>query len=377
MYFKRKIESVLKKYIQVFPVVALSGPRQSGKSTLLKHLFGDYEYITFDSPRNMAFMKEDPEGFINKYNNKVIFDEVQKAPEIFNLIKLIVDQNRDQSGQFIITGSSQLQMAKSIKETLAGRIGLLTLLPFQFNEIPFEDREASQFKGCYPEVITKRHEYWDIWYDSYISTFVEKDVREMINIGDLNDFKRFILLLASRTSQILNYSTIAGEIGISSMTARRWISVLEASYIIFLLPPYYNNLGKRIIKAPKLYFWDTGLVANLVGIETKKNYEMGMMAGAIFENYVISEIKKSSIHKNDRSNFYYFRTNHGIEIDLIKECKSNLELYEIKSGMSFKPSMVKNFELFSEKENSQYLIYKGVTDFYKNIKIQNIQEFLA
>ena len=376
-YIARNIETKLFDYLTLFPVVGLTGPRQSGKSTLLLTKLKDYEYITFDDYRNAMLLKEDPEGFIRRYQNKVIFDEVQKAPEIFNMIKVIVDRNREQKGQFILTGSNEFQVIKGASETLAGRIGLLTLLPLEFQEIPENLRMEAQWKGSYPEIVTHIYKHRDEWYGAYIETYINRDVREISRIGDLRDFQRFMRLLAMNTSHLMNLSTFAKDIGVSVPTIKRWLSVLEASYIIFLLPPFYENFGKRIVKNPKVYFYDTGIVSYLVGLETARHYEQGPMGGALFENYIIAEIIKKSIHLKRKTAFYFLRTSHGVEVDLIVDKGTHKEFLEIKKGSTFKPSMVQGLRDFIREEDAGYLIYQGKNDFYnQNIQIQNFRDFL-
>ena len=330
-YLKRVLEAKLLDYLNIFPVVAVLGPRQSGKSTLIKQLLSDeYQYISFDDPINVRIFTEDPEGFLATYSNKIIFYEAQKVPEIFHYLKIAVDEDRQNYGKYIVTGSAQFSLMTKISESLAGRIGLLTLLPFEREEIPALYQEQSVYQGQYPELIEFKYLHTQDWYSSYVSTYIEKDVRSINDIGNLRDFNRLISLLATLISSPLNMSELANKIGVSASTIKRWISVLEASYIIFLLPPFYENYGKRITKAPKIYFYDTGLVSYLTGIETEKQYKQGPMAGALFENYVIADIYKKIKHRKLNFDLYYFRTNHGIEVDLIVDKKHSKEFIEIK-----------------------------------------------
>jgi predicted AAA+ superfamily ATPase len=376
-YIPRQIEPKLTEYLEIFPVVGLTGPRQSGKSTLLLEKLKDYEYVTFDDFRTINFLKEDPEGFINRYKSKVIFDEVQKAPEIFNLIKVIVDQNRDVKGQFVLTGSSDFHVIKNVSETLAGRIGLLSLLPLQFNEIPENLRLEAQWKGSYPELVTRAYKNRDDWYSSYISTYINKDVREISQIGDLADFQRLMKLLAANTSHVVNLTDYSRDIGVSVPTIKRWLSVLEASYIIFLLPPFYGNYEKRIVKSPKVYFYDTGIVSHLVGIETDRQYNQGPMAGALFENYVIAETLKKNIHLKTMASLYFILTSNKVEVDLIVTKGLQKEFIEIKKSQTFKPSMIKPMQSFMEENDTGFLVYNGKTDHYDNkIKMLPFSEYL-
>ena len=283
-YYHRAIENTVREYLRLFPVVGLTGPRQSGKSTLLRKLLSaKYRYVSFDDLNVVDRFHTDPERFMEVNSDKVIFDEVQRVPEIFHYVKLIVDNNRDDYGKFIMTGSSQFAFMKRVSESLAGRIGLLTLLPFQFSEMPAGLRDQSLYQGGYPELVGRKYRGAYNWYSSYLDTYLTRDVRDISEIGDIRDFRRFIQMLATRVAQLLNMSEIARAIGVSVPTIKKWVSVLEASYIVFLLPPFHKNLGKRLIKSPKAYFYDTGLVSYLTGIRTKQLFEKGLMYGALFK----------------------------------------------------------------------------------------------
>jgi len=378
IYIKRNLEHTLLQYLKYFPVIGITGPRQSGKSTMLLNSLGNkYKYISFDDYKNVNLFSEDPERFVKMNNGKVIFDEVQKVPEIFNYIKVIVDKDRLNYGNFILTGSNQFSIMKNISESLAGRIGLLSLLPFDFNEIPDHLKNTSIYNGGYPELVIRDYKFSNQWYSSYIQTYLERDLKLIINIGDIRDFNQLIKYLAINTSQILDISKISRELGISVNTVKRWISVLEASYIIFLLPPYYMNKGKQIVKRPKIYFYDTGLVSYLTGIESEKDFENGVMTGSLFENYIISEVIKKEIHKKSDANFYFYKTNHGIEIDLIIDRKKTQNYIEIKSSYSFKTSFLKSILSLKEKNQMGILVYRGDDIPYaQDIKVLNYQNFL-
>lgn len=377
-YHHRALENKLKEYLSFFSVVGLTGPRQSGKSTLLLHLLkNDYTYLTFDDFRVLNLFNNDPEKFINTYNNKVIFDEVQKAPELFNYIKIAVDNDRNNPGKFVLTGSSQFSFIKKISESLAGRIGLLTLLPYQCSELPPQLRNESIFKGGYPELVGKKYQLFDDWFSAYMATYLTKDVSVLSNIGDMRDFQRLIKLLAANTAQILNMSRFANDLGVDVKTIKRWISILEASYIVFLLPPYHRNFGKRIVKSPKIYFYDTGLVSFLTGIKTQEHFMQGPMAGSIFENYLISEILKKEAHNKTHAELFYYRTNHGVEIDLIVDRKKTKELIEIKNAETFKPKMTQAIEEILTKDDKGYLLYNGKSfPYLQNIEIINYKDYL-
>ncbi len=315
MYLPRIATQTLKRYLSNFAVVGLTGPRQSGKSTLLRETLPNYTYVTFDDEQNVARFEDDPKSFMEQYNNQVIFDEVQFVPKIFNIIKILVDNDRQNYGKFVLTGSSQFQFLKSSSESLAGRIGMMTLLPLQFSEMPKALQSESIYQGAYPELVLRDYREAQLWYSSYIETYLNKDVRVLLNIGDMRDFRRFIALLAANTANTLDMSHYASNLGVSVPTIKRWLSVLEASYIVFLLPPYYKNLGKRITKSPKIYFYDTGLVSYLTGITNFELYDKGPMSGALFENYIVSEVLKKIKHSTIDAEIFYFRTQDKAEID--------------------------------------------------------------
>ena len=377
-YIPRILEKKVMDYLKVFPVVGITGPRQSGKSTMLKNMFNEeFRYVTFDDYRYISQFNDDPEKFFSVYNDKVIFDEVQNVPNLFSYIKRAVDEDR-RNGRFILTGSAQFSMLAFITESLAGRIGLLSLLPFQYKEILNSHISPSQFKGCYPSVVLNNYDESRSWYDSYLETYLVKDVRAISNIGDLSDFRRIIKMLASNCSQLLNYSHYSNALGISVPTVKRWISILEASYIIFLLPPYYKNFNKRITKSSKLYFYDTGLVSFLTGVHSQMVYEDGPLAGSIFENYIVSEIMKNLKHSGNFYDLYFYRANNTLEVDLLIDKGLSKDLIEIKSTSTFKPSMVKPLEKICQENDTGYLLYQGdEMPYVKNIKIWPYQKFLT
>ncbi len=377
-YIPRRIEAKLKEYLSYFPVVGLTGPRQSGKSTLLLHVLKNYRYVTFDDYQIVDFFYHDPQKFMAQYDNKVIFDEVQKVPELFNYIKIQVDNDRDTRGKYVLTGSSQFSFIKGLSETLAGRIGLLSLLPYEYTEIASKLHDESIFRGGYPELVNKEYKLFQDWMASYLETYVNKDVASIAQIGDLRDFRRLISLLAANTSEQLNMSRYANDLGIDVKTVKRWISILEASYIIFLLPPFYQNYGKRIVKSPKLYFYDVGLVSFLTGITSEDIFEKGPMSGSIFENYIVSEIVKKELHQKTHAELFYLRTQHGQEIDLIIDRKQTKEFIEIKNSQTFQPKMLQVVEQFIGNNDKGYLLYRGKNwPYQQNIQVMNFQDYLG
>lgn len=376
-YYSRTAEKQLQQYIQFFSVVGVIGPRQSGKSCMLQQVLDDYEYVSFDSATIRRQFYDDPEKFMRIYADKVIFDEVQKVPEIFDAVKLLVDEDRDRAGKFVLSGSSQFSMMKSISESLAGRIGLLTLLPFQLSEVPAALRWASVYSGSYPELINKNYMMKEDWYAAYLDTYLTRDVRDFGRIGDIRAFQQLISLLAGNAANQLNLSRYATELGVTVKTISNWLSILEASYIVHLLRPYYENFGKRVVKSPKIYFYDTGLLAYLTGVENQQQFESGPMTGALFENFVVIDILKQQKHQNTKANLYYLRTSNGVEIDLIIDYKSRKEFIEIKSGETFRSKMLASMIQFMQNGDSGYLLYRGKpVKAEKSIKIMNYQDYL-
>lgn len=375
-FHHRILEGKLKEYAAFFSVVSLTGPRQSGKSTLLKKVFPDYSYVTFDEATNRNLYYDDPEKFMRIYSHRVIFDEAHKVPEIFDAIKVVADEDRDTPGKFILSGSSQFKLSEKISESLAGRIGNLVLLPYEYLEMPEHFHQESLFKGAFPELVNKKYQLFDDWYASYLETYIEKDLRSIANIGDLRDFQRLIRLLASNTAQILNMTTYANAIGVDVKTIKRWISILEASYILFLLPPYYENFGKRIVKSPKIYFYDTGLVSHLCGISTPELFEKGPLYGSLFENYIVAECLKRELHRKTHSAFYYFRSSSGIEVDLIIDRRTKRDMIEIKASETFRPKMTHPLEELLQSQDHGYLLYRGeLLPYIKNIDVMNYQAY--
>ncbi|WP_423063593.1 ATP-binding protein [Candidiatus Paracoxiella cheracis] len=374
---KRIAEATMQRFLSSFPVLGLTGPRQSGKSTLLQHALTDYRYVSFDNIGNVDYFESDPEGFIAQYDDRVIFDEVQFVPKLFNYIKVAVDNDRQNYGKFVLTGSSQFSYLKNISESLAGRIGLMSLLPLQYAEMPKALLTESIYQGAYPELVIRDYRESELWYASYLETYLNKDVRVLSNIGDMRDFSRFIRLLAAQVTKTIDLSHYAKDLGVSAPTIKRWLSILEASYIIFLLPAYYNNLGKRIIKSPKIYFYDTGLISYLAGIKTFDQYDKGPMNGAIFENYVVSEILKKNLHSVSGFELYYFRTSDKTEIDLIVDKKDSQDFIEIKKTSTFYPKFVSALKKFCDENRQGYLLYNGKEfPFKENINIINYAEYL-
>jgi predicted AAA+ superfamily ATPase len=350
MYIKRLLTPFIKKLLQQFPAILLSGARQSGKSTLLRKNFPNYTYVTLDDLQARDMAKTDPQLFLDFYKAPVIIDEIQNAPDLLSYIKIQIDNNRRKKGQYILTGSQQFNLVADIHESLAGRLGLATLTPIAIQELAKTKISTwidYSLHGLYPELVTDPKIEAKLWYSAYIETLLNKDIRDNLKKEHLGTYDRFIKLLATRCSQELKYQDLAKELGVSNLTIQSWITLLERSQIIFLLQPYYKNLGKRIIKSPKLYFLDTGLVSYLSGNSNKEIIQNGPMSGSLFENFVIAEVYKYFCNRGIKPPLYHFRDSQGVEVDLLIEYENKHLLLEIKTTMSPK----KNHALGLEKLN--------------------------
>lgn len=351
-YLKRRLEKELAELARAFPAVVLSGPRQSGKSTTLKKLFAaTHQYITFDDPVIRNKCVEDPKLFFDSLKGKVILDEIQYVPQILSYVKISIDENRNKKGRYIITGSQQFNLIKNLTETLAGRTAILNLYPLNCLEAyPGANIDiqkiftASCLRGSFPEIFIDHKINPVDWYGAYLQTYLERDVRGLHNVGNLNEFQRFLQLLAARCSQAVNLSSLANDLGVAVNTVKNWLSILRASQIIFFMYPYYRNIGKRIIKSPKVYFIDCGLVAHLTGLRSKEHIFNGPLAGALFENFVVSETYKIISAKGGLPRLDYLRTVGGEEIDLIIEADQILHPYEIKLTKSPRSAMIAPLE---------------------------------
>lgn len=371
-YIKRAMSETLRELHDIFPVITLTGPRQSGKTTLSRHLYPEKPYINMENIQTSMLFRENPVGYLNGFTEGVIIDEAQLEPEIFRALQVVVDEDRFKGidRKFIITGSSNFSIMAKISESMAGRTALLTLLPLSTKEISaFYEKEVTTsqllFLGGYPKVWISPASSKDIIIQSYINTYVERDLRQLLNIKDLNKFVKFLGLCAGRVGTELNRSSLAVETGVTVATVDSWISVLEASYILWLLPPWSTNLNKRLTKSPKLYFYDTGLICTLLGIRETQQLENHPLRGAIFENMVVNNFVKASLNEGRQPRLYFFRDKTGREIDLLSETAEGLHLYEIKASTGFNPDFFKNIRYFEntfpEKVISASVIYDGTT----------------
>lgn len=363
---ERKLSGKIRNLITKFPAIGIIGPRESGKTTLVKNIFPDFRYVSLEDFDTRTFAQEDPHGFLSQYNNKVILDEVQKVPELFSYLQTHIDKT-GKPGQYILTGSQNFLLHEKISQTLAGRIALLKLMPLSIEELKstnYSYRKAEDYiyQGFYPRIYKEKIEPPD-WYPAYIQTYIEKDVRQIKNITDLGLFQKFIKLCAGRIGQVLNLSSLANDCGITHNTAKSWISLLESSFIIFLLKPHHKNFNKRIIKIPKLYFYDTGIACSLLGIEKKEQIANHYLQGSLFENFILAEFYKNQFNQGREENFYFWRDQTGHEIDCIIEHADKLTAIEIKSGKTIIGEYFQNLNYWNKisqnNPKKSFIIYGG------------------
>lgn len=363
--FNREIINEFKQLAKEFRVITVLGPRQAGKTTLCRLAFPDYAYVSLEDPDTRLFAEDDPKAFLAQYRQQVIFDEIQRVPSLLSYIQGIVDADQIKA-QFILTGSHQLELGQAISQSLAGRTALLTLLPLTLNELNLgtrtPDTDTLLLNGFMPG---KHHDQIDQarFYRSYFQTYIERDVRQLIQLKDSTRFEKFVRLCAGRTGQLLNQATLANEVGVTANTISDWLSVLEASFIIVRLQPWFENIGKRLIKAPKLYFVDTGLAAWLLGIETQTQMQRDPLRGHLFENMVVLEALKNRLNQGKEPRLFFYRDSQGHEVDLVLQRGHQLQPIEIKSAQTWNPEFLKGLnqfkKIFGDRVIDPAIVYGG------------------
>lgn len=375
---RRTVETHIRSLLRGFPIVTITGPRQSGKTTLVKVIFSDRPYASLEDPDVRASALDDPRSFLKRFPDGAVFDEAQRCPELFSYLQTVVDAD-GRMGLYILTGSQQFGLLSGITQSLAGRTAFVELLPFSLGELANAGRLSTEldlmlYTGCYPPIYDR-----DVpvraWLSAYVTAYIERDVRQLIKIQDLETFQRFVRLCAGRTGQLLNLSSLATECGITHNTAKAWISVLEASYVVFLLRPHHANLNKRLVKSPKLYFYDVGLASWLLGIQTPAQIETHPLRGNIFETFIVSELMKSFFNRGERPPLYFWRDSHGNEVDVIVEQGHRLTPIEIKSGRTVTREFFAGLEkwnaLAGDSVIQPTLIYGGEESYlHKGIQVR-------
>ncbi len=367
MYINRDISDTLKDATKQFPVVFLTGPRQSGKTTLLKKLFSSYRYTNLEDPEIRQWAIEQPRDFLEHNQWPLIIDEAQYAPSLFSYIQAITDQHQ-KTGMYLLSGSQNFFLMEKITQSLAGRSAVLSLLPLSYKELSGVniDDNTNNFilKGFFPRIYQSITDA-TLFYKSYVNTYVERDVRQLANIGNINDFTRFVQLCAGRCGQLLNISSLATEAGIAYNTCKNWLSYLSTGYIIQLLQPFYKNFNKKIVKAPKIYFTDTGLLCYLLGINSTETLVLHPLRGAIFENLIYNELFKNNANNNYSSKIWFWRDNHGTEIDFLLESGTDMSALEVKSAKNIHSEYLNNLRKFNKYNpdiKEMYLVYDGDID---------------
>lgn len=367
-YIKRKIESPILEAAKYFPVITVTGPRQSGKTTMLKHIFPHLHYYSLEDLDTRSFAMEDPVRFLHLHEGGMILDEVHNYPELLSYIQGIVDEQPQK--KFVLSGSSNFALLKKVSQSLAGRSGVFELMPLSIEEVKgqieyVDDADQLLYQGLYPAVCSCKN-IPKFLYPSYVKTYLERDVRDLLNVKDIRLFNMFLKLCAGRIGSVFNASEIAGEIGVSSKTIQAWLSILQASYVVYLLPPYFENSRKRLTKSPKMYFCDTGLACTLLGIESAEQLAFDKMRGHLFENLIVVELLKRRLNEGKESNLYFYRDSNQNEVDILVNNGSSLDAIEVKSAMTYNPSFEKALLKVNEWVNppvgKRTIIYAGTLE---------------
>lgn len=367
---RRQLEGKLKSLIKKFPVLTLTGPRQSGKTTLSRSAFPDYEYVSLESLDNRQEATQDPRGFLEKFKKGVILDEIQRAPNLPSYIQEYVDLDKTSERKYILTGSQQFEITNLINQSLAGRTAVLKLLPFSYEEIYQNSKQTPSissllFTGFYPR-IHDQHIYPTDALSAYVSTYIERDVRAISNIRNMNLFENFIGLCAANVGQLIDYTRFANDIGVDQETIKAWLSVMEASYISFRLKPHLTNYRKRLTKSSKIYFYDVGLASYLLGIREESQLDKHPLRGNLFENYVVADLLKNFWHIGDNRSLYFFRDSGGNEVDVLYEDGNKVCLCEIKSGKTLSAEQFKGINFYKKIKpdsiSKSFLVYGGETE---------------
>jgi uncharacterized protein len=366
----RQIEKEISTLTNEFPIIAILGPRQSGKTTLSRKMFPQYNYVSLEDIDHRDFAQNDPRGFLEKYKSEVIFDEIQRVPSLMSYLQTHVDQFKE-NGKIVITGSHNFLLMEQISQSLAGRVGISTLLPFTSTELKDLESNLDEilFKGSFPRIYDQNIRP-ETFYKNYIATYVEKDIRALKNITKLDTFMAFMKILAGRTAQELNMSTLGDECGISHNTVKEWTSVLEASFLIYKLKPFHRNYNKRIVKNPKIYFTDTGLVCSLIGIRKKNELDYHFLKGSIFETYIVNEFLKENFNRGEKFELYFWRDNHQKEIDLIVDFGISQFGIEVKASQTIHEKFFEGLKYWQNLTKcgpeSLYLVYGGEESYVRN-----------
>lgn len=342
-YIHRDIEKVIMEASRYFPVITVTGPRQSGKTTMIRHLFDNLKYYTLENLDTRSLAEEDPVRFLHLHEEGMILDEVHNVPQLLSYIQGIVDENPRK--RFILSGSSNFAVLKKVSQSLAGRTGVFELLPFSYKEagsVPYINNNVDEllFNGLFPAICSGKN-IPGFLYPSYIKTYLDRDVRDLLAVKNMTQFNIFLRLCAGRIGSVFNASELANEVGVSAATIQSWMSILQASYIIYLMPPYFENSRKRLTKSPKLYFCDTGLACSLLGIESPEQLTFNKMRGHLFENLIVMELLKRRLNKGKESDLYFYRDSNQNEIDILKGNPDSMEAIEIKSSMTYSPDFTK------------------------------------